>query len=665
MRKKRHPPTPRPAAPLSAGAATRPSLPAKEKPGRRTVAERVAALSRLAGWRLWAANLATAVIVPLFLLAAADGGLRLFGYGYPTSFCLWQRSPSAQAAPVYVENDQFLWQFYSPKTNLRPNPFAVAAAKTPQSFRIVILGESAAAGTPEPAFNFGRILDRMLRQQFPQLRLDVINAAMRGINSHILLPVATDCCAKLKPDLLIVYAGNNETVGLYAPGPRSGRLLSHLRLLRALQWVRATRLGQLLDPLLARLAREGVPVDQQDDQFFQQRRVAADDPRRSAVYDNFRANLADVCRAARRAGAALVLMTVPVNLKDFPPLGSLHRPGLSDPDLLRWQAAFDAGIEAEAAARPADAITNYQAAAALDDHHAELHFRLARCWFALGQFPQARHHFTLACDWDALQFRADSRLNDIIRQTAARFQSPATWLLDTDRVFAESDPEERLIPGGRFFRDHVHPNFDGDYLLARTLFPAVCEALNAPRPPPGPLAVQTNAHPAASSLPVLSRDECAARLAFTPANDCQLANDMLKATSFPPFTGQLDHARRQQAAEQKLRERIATLTARDLETTAETCLAAMRQFPDDWRLPYCFARLRFLARDYPGAILQFQAAQHLLPHWPPIQIGLSAALAAAGRADEALRLLRGLQARYPHIEEIKVGIAAIQAQGHQ
>jgi hypothetical protein len=193
---------------------------------------RITVLRGLKGWRARALKLALAVIVPVVLLVLAEGILRLFGSGYPATFCLRQDG-------TYIENDRFLWQFYSRKTNLRPNLFAVVAAKPMDGLRIAIFGESAAAGTPEPGYNFGRILDRMLREQFPGRRIEVINAATRGVNSHILLPAARDCCVKLHPDVVIVYMGNNEAVGLYAPGP----LTSFLHLLRALQWVRSTRLG--------------------------------------------------------------------------------------------------------------------------------------------------------------------------------------------------------------------------------------------------------------------------------------------------------------------------------------------------------------------------------------------------------------------------------------
>ncbi len=138
---------------------------------------------------------------------------------------------------------------------------------------------------------------------------------------------------------------------------------------------------------------------------------------------------------------------------------------------------------------------------------------------------------------------------------------------------------------------------------------------------------------------------------------------MKRYTSYPPFTSQLDHARRQAAAQQRHQQRFGSLTAQDVEAASAIYLAAMRQFPDDWQLPYHFAKLRFAARDYSGAIQQLEAAQTRLPHWTSIRLGLSAALLGAGRTDEALRILRELEALHPESEEVKAAISAAQGRG--
>jgi hypothetical protein len=162
--------------------------PGKRKPPAKVskpspLASRLAALRRLTGWRQWAVNLCAGLVIPALILLALEGSLRLFGFRFPTSFCLRQND-------LYTQNDKFLWAFYSKSTNLRPNPFAVAVHKAEAVVRVLVIGESAAAGTPDPAFSFSRILERMLRHHFPQGRVEVINGAMRGVNSHILLPDA-------------------------------------------------------------------------------------------------------------------------------------------------------------------------------------------------------------------------------------------------------------------------------------------------------------------------------------------------------------------------------------------------------------------------------------------------------------------------------------------
>jgi len=584
-----------------------------------------------------------ACLAPVVCLGLIEAALRLAGYGYPTSFWLPQGS-----GPNCVENDKFLWQFYSPKTILAPNPFCLSAAKPTDTVRVFLLGESAAAGTPDPAYGFGRILERMLSQQFPQRRIELVNAAMRGVNSHIILPVARDC-ARLAPDLFIVYMGNNEVVGLHAPGPHSGGLTGRLRLLRAVQRLRSSRLGQLLASLGGRWGRPAVSEERQDAAFFREHRLAADDPRRDAVSRAFRANLADICQAARQAGAKVVLSTVAVNLKDCPPLGSLHRRDLPAGDLARWETACQAGDEAEAKGQLESALAHYQAAAALDDHYADLHFRLARTCAALERWDKAREHFRLAREWDALQFRADGRLNGIVAETAQSLQGQGCRLVDAAKVLAESSLSERQLPGEALFHDHVHFTFDGDYLMARALFPVVCDALRERVGPP------------AAGAPLLSRDECAARLGYTRLGEAMIAGAMTRLTAQPPFTEQLDHARRQLRAEQMLTNRFGDLRQQDVDRARETCLRAIQQAPQDWLLSFNLGRLLHKSGDYPGAIAQFRHAKEQLPHYLPIWLALSGALANAGRYDEALTLLAEARQLAPRSDRIRLVTSQIRA----
>jgi hypothetical protein len=346
-------------------------------------------------------RITAAMLSPLLLVAVIEVGLRIFGYGFPTAFL--KKTPDGVK---YTVNEKFLIQFYSgPAATGKMLPSLIPAKKPADTVRIFVLGESAAQGTPEPAFGFTRILEILLRSQFPNQRFELVNAAMRGVNSHILLPAARDC-AKAEPDLFVVYMGNNEVVGLHGPGPDSSFLDRDRTFIHVLHRFKSLRIGQWLTRL--REASKAKDARMQDMEFFRRYHVALDDPRREAVYRAFRTNLEDICRVASKSDAKIVLATLAVNLKDCPPMGSLHRPDLTTDQRAEWELLYAKGMRAEANGRNDTAVEQYLGATRLDDRYADLHFRLARCLYALGQFSQAHEHYMQACDLDALPFRARS-----------------------------------------------------------------------------------------------------------------------------------------------------------------------------------------------------------------------------------------------------------------
>jgi hypothetical protein len=98
-----------------------------------------------------------------------------------------------------------IWLAILPRESaIIPHPVIFPVTKKAGTMRIFVLGESAAAGTPDPSFGFARILEVMLRQRHPGTNFEVINAAMRGINSHIVRRIAKECL-QYQPDLLLVY----------------------------------------------------------------------------------------------------------------------------------------------------------------------------------------------------------------------------------------------------------------------------------------------------------------------------------------------------------------------------------------------------------------------------------------------------------------------------
>ena len=611
------------------------------------------------------------LVAPLLLLGAVEAGLRLAGCGYPTSFFLKSRQ---EGRAVLTDNPWFAWRFFPRAVARAPRPFCLAASKPPGTVRLFVLGESAALGDPEPSYGFARQLERLLQARHSGQTVEVVNVAMTAIDSHAMRDIARDCAPR-QGDFWLVYAGNNEVLGPFGAGTVFGRMAPPLWAARLSLGLQRLRLGQLV-ARLGRSAKE--PGLWQGLELFLEHRVSRADPRLQKVYANFAANLGDVVAMGRRAGARVVLSTMPVNLRDSPPFSSLHRAGLGTEAFAQWEQLLARGVAAQAEGKFGDALSAYQQAARIDAEFAELVFRRAQCELKLEQTTAAAADFRLACDLDALRFRADSRLNEIIRQTAA---AQGVALLDAEKELSRdadrppaapiAGPASSLAPraaapeailGQEFYYDHVHLNFAGNYRVAR-LFAAQVEP-----DWPGGAAATAVGQPAAggSPAPWLSEAEVARQLAFTDFDRRRVAELMRARLQQPPFVAQSNFRERDEHWRQVIealpravrgiptssgpvqlgQDAPATgqdAPAREAEGTYQ---AAVALAPRDWTLRANFAALLQDLGDEAGAAAQWSEVARLLPHDPRGWFNLGRLARAAGKPSEAEGYLReGLRRR--------------------
>ncbi len=544
--------------------------------------------------RVWCMRVLALLFLPALLLGLLEGGLRLLGAGYPASFFL-----PTEDGKFFTTNPRFCWAFQPRNNATQPNRMLLPREKPPGTYRIFVLGESAAAGTPDPSFGFARILESILRTTYPGRRFEVVNAAVRGINSHAVLPIAREC-VEHQPDLVILYMGNNEVIGLHAPLPRTFNLTPFWRLLRVGQWLKTTRTVQMLELAVGKVHVKSAP--KQDMAFFRSVRLAADAREREAVYANYDRNLRDICGIVRKRGVELVVGTLASNLGDFPPIASLHRSGLADAERAQWEKAYGEGVEAESLRNADQALGLYVRAVRIDDHYADLHFRMARCYAALGSNTLARVHYSLARDWDALQFRADTRLNEIVRKLAANNSDAGIHLVDIEHLLAGSPLSRSGVPGEALFNDHVHFTFAGDHLVASNLVSPVAAALHLDR----------------AIAPLPSMEECAARLAFSPWDAYNVRASMADALKLPPFLDQLEHDERQQSAERSIEAEFKALVNEGARSLA-AYRSAVARAPDDWQLHANFGKFLMegvgdpvnAAREYEGAVALFPQSAEL------------------------------------------------------
>lgn len=517
-------------------------------------------------------------LFPLFVLVLLELALRLAGYGHPTAFFL---KVNDNGRAMLTDNPRFGWRFFPPPIARTPRPLYLAAQKPPDTVRVFVLGESAAMGDPEPAYGFARQLERLLQARHPDQKIEVVNTAITAINSHVVRLIAGDCVPR-EGDFWLVYAGNNEVIGPFGAGTVFGSRVPSLAAVRFVLALQTTRIGQLLSKIIN---SENEPKSWEGLQFFLRSQLAWDDPRLKRVDDSFAANLDDIVKWGRRSGAAVILTTVPVNLRNFPPLASLHRPGLTPEQLTDWQKLFSAGTQAQAAGHYADALDDFRKAGKIDDAFAELMFQRAVCEEQLKQTAVVDADFRRARDLDALRFRADSHINKIIRQTA---QSNEVPMIDAAAEFSR-------FADTNLFYDHVHLNFDGNYRMAR-LFAAEIET----RWPGTP----TN------NLPWLTEAEVAQRLAYTAFDKWRVTAEMRGRMQEPPFKTQSNFRARD--------DRWAATLAADKAVSSSICISnyqsAVALAPNDWVLRANFTRLLMSVGDDSRAAIECAEVTRLMPH---------------------------------------------------
>ena len=143
------------------------------------------------------------------------------------------------------------------------------AEKPADTYRIFILGESAARGEPEPPYAASRYLEMLLDERYPNTHFEVVNLGITAINSHVILPIARDC-AKADGDLWIIYMGNNEMVGPFGAATVFGAKAPPLGFVRLNLAIQRTRIGQLLVDMSRKLKGKGPTVPGRDEHVCRQ-----------------------------------------------------------------------------------------------------------------------------------------------------------------------------------------------------------------------------------------------------------------------------------------------------------------------------------------------------------------------------------------------------------
>ena len=453
-------------------------------------------------------RLALVLLGPLLFFGALEIGLRVAGYGDPVTFF---RPVEIDGRTFTVENPYFGQRFFRrhlprvPAWNLIPPP-------TPGVPRIAVIGESAAQGYPLQKIGLASMLEGILEIEYPGRRFDFINAAMTSVNSHVLADVVPEIIVQ-KPDVAVLYVGNNEVVGPYGPGTPFTAWMRHPSLVWLDKNLRRTKLFQLLERAIMAVTPAGPNLSWDGFQMFSELTVPADSPALEGVYAAFERNLESMVGDLLDSGTRVVLCTIAVNLADWGPASSAPLPEDSParPLLEEGEALLVQG-------RPADALLPLGQAAEIAPDHAAIHFYLGRARQQTGDLAAARASYERARDLDLHRFRADSQINDIIRRVAGRNAERGVVLVDADRDLISGG-----LPGLGQFTEHVHMTFDGMKRLALL----VAQTLPSLLPDLGPPRAFTEADEA----------ELRDRIFYTPFDEVLLAVVARDVGEIPIFAG--------------------------------------------------------------------------------------------------------------------------------
>ena len=573
-------------------------------------------------WRFWLFRLVSVVLGPVLFFGLLEVALRIAGYGFTPTATIKCKVNGTRS---YHDNFKFAWQFFPRNISREFGPFVFPLNKPDNTYRVFILGGSAAYGTPDPAYGFWRILKVLLEDGYPGTNFEVIPLAMPAINSHVVLKIAKDC-ARHAPDLFIVYLGNNEVIGPYGAGTAFSSISGNLSLIRTGIAFKGMRLGQLLTNVSELTgAGEDRPDVWRGLEMFLDKQVRVDDAALQNVYRHFQRNLEDITRVGYRTKAKVIFCTVASNLKDCPPLASLHQPDLAEDQKRQWDDIYKEGVEYERAKKYRQAIEQYLASTAIDDRYADLQFRLGRCYWAVGEYCEARARYIEARELDTLRLRADNRINEIIREVAGGRAAEGVYLVDAVEGFEKNSPHG--VVGGELIYEHVHMNFSGNYLLAKSVFNQLEQII--------PQWVVSRK---ARQRSMLVEAECAQRLAYNDWVRYNLASSVLNAhLKQPPFTNQLYHDEQIKAFEENLAALKSTLLMPEaLAGIATQYRHAIQNQPSDWWLHWEYAMLLSVdLKDHAAAAEEYRLIMRLLPHSYKPRLSLAVELASVNQLDEA------------------------------
>ncbi len=405
----------------------------------------------------------TALLLPFAVFGLGEAVCRLCGFGvYPH---VLQRVATDGNRVWYGTNRQGTDTFFDIRRSVGGGmrELQFITPKPPNTVRIVLLGESAIQGFPQPLpLTNGSFLEAMLRDLWGGKRqVEVLNLGATAVGSF---PVTCflDEVLQHEPDLVVIMTGSNEFYGAY--GVVSLRGLGRTPAgMRATRWIRKLGLTQWLDTVLRPTsAQRGTLMER----LAVDRQIGRDDPLRRAAATSLRAHLTAMVRRCTSRRVPVIVCTVPTNERGLAPIGVDVEPALPPGTRSVFHDRL-ASAEQALTANPGDTAQLARESLRLWDQSARAHFILGQALTELGVHAEARDEYVKARDLDTMPWRATSAAQEIAHAAAAAAANAGAVLCDMEAAFRAASPGGAI--GWELMDDHVHMSLRGQALFASTI----------------------------------------------------------------------------------------------------------------------------------------------------------------------------------------------------
>jgi len=480
-------------------------------------------------WRVILGRAALFVLGPLLFFWVVESVLRTGGRFEPIEVLkqvehegdqYWVMEPEYTRRVLGRDNVILRQKFFSP------------VQRTPGQRRVVILGESAAAGYPLPEYGVGRLMKVLWEAEFPGDKLEILDMTSVGVNSHVLRIFAREAM-RMQPDAVVIYAGNNEVIGPYGPANVFGWPAPGVWFAQAGLALQNTRTGRALGLLAEKIAGQQ-PAGWRGLEEFRGTHLAKDQPAVTRAGELAKANFRAMVDVALAHGAKVLVCVPAVNLTDWPPLVS------ADGD---------------------------------EQHSAQAAYDKARQMAEANQTAEAWRLYRLACDLDQMRFRADSRVRQGQREVVAEAASPDVLLVDADVWLHEQNPGP--LTDRDFFLEHVHLTFEGRVAIAALMVEGLARLLEVSTDPEPDARDWWEDFPARVA-------EARRRTMFTKLEESLMWQRVQSLLQGEVFSSSADMTERRNRATRRTNElKAAAAKWKDAAMAQEAYAQAIAENPDD------------------------------------------------------------------------------------